>query len=96
VTKIIALALCLALSTAGTVAAADGTDTTAAPAAKPVKKEKPKRICKNDPRVTGTRISKRICKTEEEWAKKEDGQEVGVRSKTSRADMENVGGLGQP
>lgn len=67
-----------------------------APATAAAPKAKSKKICKNDPRRTGTRISARICKTEEEWNSPEDGQEIGVRSQTSRADMENVGGMGQP
>jgi hypothetical protein len=44
-----------------------------------VEKKKPKKICKPDPRVTGTRIAKRICKTAEEWNVNEDGQELEVR-----------------
>jgi len=66
-------------------------DSAPATAAAPKAKTKAKKICKNDPRRTGTRISARICKTEEEWNNLEDGQEIGVRSATSRADLENVG-----
>lgn len=59
-------------------------------------KPKPKKICKTDTRATGTRLSRPVCKTQEEWDTKEDGQEIGLRSQTSRADMENVGGMNQP
>ena len=88
--KPLALALCLAVGVSGVAMAAGGADTASQAAPKPVKKEKAKRVCKNDPRVTGTRIAKRICKTEDEWANKEDGQEVGVRSKNSGG---NGGGI---
>lgn len=79
-----------------TPAAAAAPAAEAAPTTATAPKPKAKKICKNDPRRTGTRISARICKTEEEWNSPEDGQEIGVRSQTSRADMENVGGMGQP
>lgn len=59
-------------------------------------KTKPKKICRTDARNTGTRISRPVCKTQDEWDAQEDGQEIGVRSKTSRADMDNVGGMNQP
>lgn len=59
-------------------------------------KAKPKKICKTDARGTGTRLNRSVCKTQEEWDAKEDGQEIGLRSKTSRADMEHVGGMNQP
>lgn len=90
---VLAIALLFA---ANATAEATTTDTTEIPAAKPVKKPKAKKVCKNDTRATGTRISKQICKTEEEWAAKEDGQEIGLKSQASRADMENVGGMNQP
>lgn len=72
-------------------AAAPAEAPTAAAAAAPKAKTKARKICKNDPRRTGTRIATRICKTEEEWNNLEDGQEIGVRSATSRADLDNVG-----
>ncbi|MBK6705972.1 MAG: hypothetical protein IPG54_00180 [Sphingomonadales bacterium] len=59
-------------------------------------KPKPKKICKTEARGTGTRLSRSVCKTQEEWDAKEDGQEIGLRSKTSRADMQNIGGMNQP
>lgn len=77
------------LSPAAAAAPAEAPTTATASAPKP--KTKAKKICKNDPRRTGTRIAARICKTEEEWNNPEDGQEIGVRSATSRADLENVG-----
>lgn len=55
------------------------------------KKQKPKKICRVDDNATGTRISHRVCKTQAEWDAKEDGQEIASRSKTSRADLDNVG-----
>jgi hypothetical protein len=90
--KIHALALLLAVSTTAAVAA----EGNGAPAPTTVKKEKPKKICKNDNRLTGTRISKRICKTQEEWDKDVDGQDVGIKSKGGRLDTENIGGMNQP
>jgi tellurite resistance protein len=47
----------------------------------PTEKPKQKKICKTDTSVTGTRIAKRICKTEEEWAVKEDGQNLTVKGR---------------
>ncbi|MEY4870322.1 MAG: hypothetical protein RIS11_1516 [Pseudomonadota bacterium] len=88
--------IALLLLTPAAAPAADAAEAAPTMAAAPQAKTKAKKICKNDPRRTGTRISKRICKTEEEWNTPEDGQEIGVRSQTSRADMENVGGMGQP
>lgn len=73
-TPVYAIALILAANSATTAATSSGI-----PAAKAAKPEKAKKICKNDSRVTGTRISKRICKTEEEWAKGEDGLEVQAK-----------------
>ena len=70
-----AIALLLASSAAATT---DSAETTSAVQ---TKKAKPKKICKLDPRVTGTRISKRICKTEEEWAIKEDAQDLQTKGK---------------
>ena len=72
--KFVALAVTFSLATTGIAAA--GTDS-AAP--QTVKKEKPQKICKTDPRVTGTRIAKRICKTETEWAAKQDGQDLQTK-----------------
>lgn len=72
-TAYFAIALWLAASTGAT------TGTTESTAAAQTKKNKPKKICKTDARMTGTRISKRICKTEEEWAKKEDGQDLQTK-----------------
>lgn len=94
-TSLIALALILS-GTASTETEAGTTETTVAttevPAAEPQpKKQKAKKICKDNVAATGSRIAKRVCKTEAEWAAKEDGQEVGVVSKTSRSDLENVG-----
>lgn len=87
--------LALAIPSVGTVAVQAADKDAAAPAdmgAKP----KPKKICKSNTRSTGTRINRPVCKTQEEWDDKEDGQDIGLRSKTSRGDMENVGGMGQP
>lgn len=90
-----AAVLALAIPTVGTVAIQAADKDAAAPTdtgAKP----KPKKICKSNARSTGTRINRPVCKTQEEWDAKEDGQEIGLRSKTSRGDMENVGGMNQP
>jgi hypothetical protein len=78
--SLIALTLILTVSASAAVAATQDDTTATAPVEK---KKKPKKICKNDPRITGTRIAKRICKTEDEWNKPEDGQEVSVKSQAS-------------
>ncbi len=95
--KLIPLAiLAVSLATTGSVAVrAEGNHAQAAADAAEAK-PKPKKICKTDSRSTGTRISRPVCKTQEDWDAKEDGQEIGLRSKTSRGDMENVGGMNQP
>ena len=78
-TKSLTLALLLSVSvsmvTASAVSAAD------AATAEPVKKAKVKKICKNSNGITGSRIAKRVCKTQEEWDLGEDDQEVSVKSK---------------
>lgn len=40
----------------------------AQPAAEAAKPAKAKKICKADPALSGSRMSKRLCLTEEEWA----------------------------
>jgi hypothetical protein len=77
--KLISLALILAVGASSTTVSAFAADSEAAPA--PVKKKKPKKICVTNNKITGSRIAKRVCKTEEEWAVGEDGQEIGVKSK---------------
>jgi hypothetical protein len=75
-TPFIAIALLFA---SGSAASAPATESAATTAAVETKKPKPKKICKTDPRVTGTRIAKRVCKTEEEWNAKEDGQDLTIK-----------------
>lgn len=41
-----------------------------APDAETAKPVKEKKICKTDPNLTGTRMRKRLCLTETEWAQK--------------------------
>jgi hypothetical protein len=76
-------ALALMLSGATETAVTNtGAATSEAAAEQPAaKKKKPKKICKENEASTGSRIAKRICKTEEEWAVGEDGQEIGTKSK---------------
>jgi hypothetical protein len=94
-TSLIALALMLsgtAISETEAAASEIGNVATDVPAAAPQPtKKKAKKVCKDNVAATGSRIAKRVCKTEEEWAAKEDGQEIGTRSATSRSDLENVG-----
>lgn len=59
--------------------------TTEAPVAAEVQKpEKAKKICREDPNLTGTRMKKKICLTEVEWAKRNQGKSVG--------DLKTIGG----
>ncbi len=53
-----------------------------APEAKP-KKEKPKKICRDNKQDTGSRINKRVCKTQEEWDSELDDQELQGKSKVN-------------
>lgn len=78
-TKTLSFALMLTVSTSMVTVGAFAADTEAA--AQPVQKKKAKKICKNSNGITGSRIAKRVCKTQEEWDDGEDGQEVGVKSK---------------
>lgn len=48
---------------------------------KPVKAKK---ICRDDMSTTGTRMKKKICLTEAEWAKRDQGRSVG--------DLKTIGG----
>ena len=77
--KALTFALMLAVGASSITVSAVAADSEAAP--QPVKKKKPKKICKSNSGVTGSRIAKRTCKTEEEWSVGEDGQEIGVKSK---------------
>jgi hypothetical protein len=43
-------------------------------------KQKPKKICKLDDITSGSRMSKRICLTEEEWAQRSQGMTQSARS----------------
>lgn len=57
----------------------------AATATEPAKTaEKEKKICKVDPANTGTRMKKKICLTENEWAMKAKGKNA--------ADLKTIGG----
>lgn len=72
------LTLSLAMLLATSDAAAASPTTGAPVAAKP---EKPKKICRAAER-TGSRMSKRICKTEDEWA-------VYDRGDKAKMDLQN-------
>lgn len=66
------LSLSLALAAADTSPAAQ----TPTPAEQPAAK-KEKKICKVDHQDTGSRMRKRLCLTETEWARREAGKSVG-------------------
>jgi len=51
-----------------------------APAAVEEPKAKPKKICKTDPETSGSRMVKRLCLTEEEWAQHGQGVNQGARA----------------
>ncbi len=78
-TKAYTLALILAAgaSSMAVAAVAADQDTTQ----QPVKKAKPKKICKTSDKITGSRIAKRTCKTEDEWADVANDQEMQAKSK---------------
>jgi hypothetical protein len=59
------------------VSATAANEATEQPAAK---KAKPKKICKASDKITGSRIAKRTCKTEEEWADAASDQELQTKS----------------
>jgi hypothetical protein len=77
--KAFTLALILAASASSmTVAAIAADGATEQPTSK---KAKPKKICKTSDKITGSRIAKRTCKTEEEWAEAAaKDQELQVKS----------------
>ena len=63
--------------------AADLQATAPAPAAEAVpeaKKAKERKICKADPAVSGSRMVKRLCLTETEWAQRDQGMTESARS----------------
>jgi len=66
------------------VAAAD-VQPVAAPeaSAEAPKKAKEKKICKMDDATSGTRMTKRLCLTDEEWAKRSHNMYESARSGTS-------------
>jgi len=51
-----------------------------APPAAEAAKVKPKKICKSDDLVSGSRMAKRLCLTEDEWAKRKQGMSQSARS----------------
>jgi NADPH-dependent ferric siderophore reductase len=55
----------------------------AQPAETAVQAEKEKKICKVDPNYTGSRMRKKLCLTETEWAMKAQGK--------SAADLKTMG-----
>lgn len=75
-------AIALLLAGGATTTSDNAAAAEAAPADKPV----PKKVCKIDPRATGTRIPQRICKTAEQWAKPEDGQQIQVQGRGGNPD----------
>jgi hypothetical protein len=70
-TSLIALALMLSASVASGSATPASDNSEPATPETTVKKEKPKKICKSSPTAVGSRLAKRVCKTEEEWAKED-------------------------
>lgn len=76
--KSLSIALMLVLGASSMTVSAFAADEGAA--TQPVKKAKPKKICKTNPSTTGSRIAKRVCKTEEEWAEPADDQELRNKS----------------
>jgi hypothetical protein len=82
------IALSLVLSGATSAEAETNTAASSAAATTDVqteqaKKKKPKKICRDNSATTGSRIGKRVCKTEEEWAADADRQEVDVKARGS-------------
>ena len=53
---------------------------TPTPAAAPAPQKKPKKICKSDDITSGSRMAKRLCLTEEEWAQRSNGMTQSARS----------------
>ncbi len=49
----------------------------AAAPAEPAKAASNKKICRIDTRDTGSRLKKRICLTEVEWANRKEGRDAG-------------------
>lgn len=76
--KSLPLALIIALAASSVSAAALATEQSATETV--AKKKKPKKICKADNSITGSRIAKRICKTQEEWDAVPEDQEVRQKS----------------
>ena len=59
--------------------------TTEAPKVAEIQKpEKAKKVCRDDLETTGSRMKKKICLTEAEWAKRDAGKSVG--------DLKTIGG----
>lgn len=54
--------------------------TTSQPATDAAKPAKPKKICKADPALSGSRMSKRLCLTEEEWAQRSVSMKDSARA----------------
>jgi hypothetical protein len=77
-TKSLTYALILAVSLSSFSVAAMASEQSATEA--PAKKKKPKKICKSSSQDTGSRITKRVCKTQEEWDEAPSDQELQNKS----------------
>ena len=51
-----------------------------APVVEVEKKAKPKMICKSDDLVSGSRMARRLCLTEDEWTQRNSGMTESARS----------------
>ena len=67
------------LTVAALLASAQPTAQPAQPAV-PAKPAKAKKICKADDAISGSRMAKRLCLTEEEWAERRTGVQTTARS----------------
>ncbi|HEY6661990.1 MAG TPA: hypothetical protein VIZ66_03610 [Sphingomicrobium sp.] len=61
-------------------AAATQSPSAQAPAVETEKKVKQKKICKSDDLVSGSRMARRLCLTEEEWAQRNSGMSQSARA----------------
>ena len=62
------------------VQAADQQAAPPAPAEAPAPAKKPRKICKQDDQTSGSRMTRRLCLTEEEWAQRARGMTNSARS----------------
>ncbi|MFM2409351.1 MAG: hypothetical protein RL481_179 [Pseudomonadota bacterium] len=77
------LLITLALALAASSTASAAVDASANKGSTEAKPTKPKKICKSSKQDTGSRITKKTCKTQEQWEKDNNDNEVRMKGRSA-------------